>query len=131
MIRKIANVDIFKDMLYHYRAELIRVIDGDTIHIRVDQGLDDERKIRIRFKDINAPELFSGLERDRGAAARDHLAMLLSNAKDGVLFIETFKDTQSYGRFVAFVYIEDKTTGNWFDVGQRMVDDGFAVVDAR
>lgn len=131
MIRRIANRQIFTDMLYHFRAELIRVIDGDTIHVRVDQGLDDERKIRIRFKDVDAPELFSGVDRAAGAASRDHLGMLLGRARDNLLFLETYKDAQSYGRYVAFVYIEDKTTGEWVDVGQRMVDDGFAVPDLR
>lgn len=42
--------------MYEYRAELVAVVDGDTIHANVDLGFDVWEKMTLRFAGINAPE---------------------------------------------------------------------------
>tara|TARA_R110000787_G_scaffold100231_4_gene205157 strand:- start:11228 stop:11593 length:366 start_codon:yes stop_codon:yes gene_type:complete len=42
--------------LYHYRATVERVVDGDTIDVTLDLGFDLSMSARIRFVGINAPE---------------------------------------------------------------------------
>ena len=45
-----------KGNLYHYRASLDRVVDGDTIDVVLDLGFDLRMQARIRFVGINDPE---------------------------------------------------------------------------
>ena len=42
--------------LYHYKAKVDRVVDGDTIDVTLDLGFDLHMQARIRFVGINAPE---------------------------------------------------------------------------
>ena len=36
--------------LFQYKAEVIRVVDGDTLDASVDLGFDTWKKVRIRFQ---------------------------------------------------------------------------------
>ena len=49
-------MDTSSDKLYHYRATIDRVIDGDTIDVFLDLGFDITLKGRIWFQGMNAPE---------------------------------------------------------------------------
>ena len=43
--------------MYHYKAKLLRVVDGDTIDVDIDLGFDVWlRKQRIRLAGIDTPE---------------------------------------------------------------------------
>ena len=44
-------------MIYIYKAELIRVIDGDTVELIIDLGFDTSRHERFRLYGIDAPEV--------------------------------------------------------------------------
>ena len=45
------------EKLYHYRAELVRVIDGDTIDVDIDLGFDKIRtRQRLRLLGVDTPE---------------------------------------------------------------------------
>jgi endonuclease YncB( thermonuclease family) len=70
----------------HYRAELLRVIDGDTVEARVHlwPGLDVTTRVRLRG--IDAPEMHARCpqERRQAEAARDALAALLHDGNIGV-----------------------------------------------
>ena len=45
------------DKLYHYNAEVTRVVDGDTVDALVDLGFNTYSKQRIRLYGINTPEI--------------------------------------------------------------------------
>lgn len=82
--------------LYHYKAKVVSVYDGDTCTIDIDLGLHawicGEK---IRLNRINALEL-KGKERTKGIASRDFLRSLVL---DKEIIIETIKDTkEKYGR---------------------------------
>ena len=49
-------MDSSADKLYHYNANVKRVVDGDTIDVVLDLGFDITLKGRIRFQGMNAPE---------------------------------------------------------------------------
>lgn len=93
------------DRRYWYAAELIRVIDGDTLHLRVDLGLETTRTLTVRLAGINCPE--RGTE--EGKAATEFTRKWL--AKHGpVLLINTVKDRrEKFGRYLAHVY--DRQSG--------------------
>ncbi len=99
-------------------AELVRVVDGDTIVVRV---AGNEEKIRIIG--INTPESVKTNSPVEcfGKEAGEHISDLLEQS--GTLRIETdpTQDTRdSYGRLLAHVFIDDVNIGN------QMVFDGYA-----
>jgi micrococcal nuclease len=92
-------------------ASGIRVIDGDTLEI--DGG-------RIRILNIDAPEIRSYKcpeELSLGLGAKFQLSFLVSRGK---VTYEGYR-LDKYHRLLAHVYVDGK------DVGQMLIDDGYAV----
>ena len=87
-----------KNNLYHYRAELERVVDGDTIDVKLDLGFDLKMQARIRFAGINAPESRTRdlVEKQKGLEAKRFVEDWLGNC-DAVI-IQTQLDKK--GKFV-------------------------------
>lgn len=105
---------------YHYSATVLRVVDGDTVDVRLDLGLDTYRNERLRLYGIDAPESHTAT-RVEGDAATAHLVGLL--LREGAIVVRTHKDqTDKYGRYMATIYAEDGT-----NINQQMVADGHAV----
>jgi micrococcal nuclease len=96
---------------YRYRAKVLRVIDGDTIRVRIDLGFYVSHELTIRLARIDAPE--------RNTV--DGLTTLrwLDDALAGAdVVIETKKDrADRYGRFLGEVF-----DGGEQSVNQRMLD---------
>jgi endonuclease YncB( thermonuclease family) len=44
-------------MIYIYKAELIRVVDGDTVELMIDQGFSDFTEQKMRLYGIDSPEM--------------------------------------------------------------------------
>lgn len=85
--------------LYFYRAKLVRIVDGDTVDLDIDLGLDVSRVIRCRLYGINAPEKNT----PEGKAAIAWLQSRLVNAK--LLTAQTIKDrTEKYGRYLVVLF---------------------------
>ncbi len=112
-----------KHTLYHYRALVTEVYDGDTCTVDIDLGLYTWLKTqKLRFHRINAPEM-RGADKAAGAAARDYLRSLILNQP---IVLETIKDnTEKYGRYLAEVWLERE--GIWVNVNDMMVQNGYAV----
>lgn len=88
--------------MYEYNAEVLRVVDGDTVHARVDLGLDIRADIILRLYGINTPELPT----TQAVAARDYLASRLAEVGFKVR-VETIKDhKEKYGRYLAVLWID-------------------------
>ena len=118
--------------LYVYAATVVRIVDGDTIDIRLSCGLDvylDPVRLRLCASDgrgINAPEV-RGPERPAGLAATDHLRRLVADyaGPDGELYVRTFKDKSGkFGRLLADVFV--LTAAGPISLCDKMVQDGFA-----
>jgi micrococcal nuclease len=107
-------------MNYTYKATVSRVIDGDTIHLKVDLGFRIHAEIECRLYGINTPEIV-GTEKTAGLAAKAGLEQLL---KLGEMRIETTK-SDKYGRWLAKIYVMDGKEEVY--VNQRMLDEGFAL----
>jgi len=43
--------------MYTYKAKVVRVVDGDTVDLKIDLGFDIWIHERVRLKDIDAPEV--------------------------------------------------------------------------
>ena len=106
--------------MYEYSAEVIRVIDGDTLEVRLDLGFKIQHTTTLRLAGLNAPEMRT----DEGHAAKAWLTAELSEKK---IFVETIKDKkEKYGRYLAKIDAQDDG-GMWYSVNDRMIAEGQAV----
>lgn len=107
---------------YTYRAEIVNVVDGDTVDVEVDLGFSATLKMRCRLWGINAPEM-RGASAEAGREAKARLRYLIETGGN-VLTIKTHKDRQDkYGRYLAELCI----AGSPRTINQQMVDEGHAV----
>lgn len=106
------------DNLYWYRAELTKVVDGDTVHVRVDMGMRVFRDVVLRFEAINAPEMH-GASKPQGEISKAAAAAWFTGRQ---LVVKTYIDPGSYDRYTAEVY--DAVTEESFT--KYMLDNGYA-----
>lgn len=86
--------------MFEYSADLIRVVDGDTIDLEVDLGFSVCIRERFRLNRINAPEV-RGSEKELGLAAGEWLESVLVNP----LKIKTIRDKkEKFGRYLVEIY---------------------------
>jgi len=111
-----------KDKLYHYRALVRSVYDGDTCTVDIDLGLGTWiHGEKLRLYRINAPEL-RGEERAAGLKSRDFLRSKIDGKE---IFINTIKDKKGkYGRYIADIWLKDN--GRWININDLLVEKGFA-----
>lgn len=109
--------------LYNYRGKITRVIDGDTVQVAVDVGLDIQLNNQIlRLKGINAPEM-RGESRESAIASRNYLSSLVLD-KDVIISTYKSRNKDKYGRYIAEVWLLDRGDKS---VNQMLLDAGFAV----
>lgn len=92
---------------YLYEAELIRVIDGDTIDAWIDLGFNITVRRRIRLWGINAPETrtLDLEEKAEGKIAKARLEEML-NLNRGSFLIKSI-GVDKYGRCLGELYIKE------------------------
>ena len=87
--------------MHTYRAQVVKVVDGDTLDLDVDLGFYTTLRIRGRLVGVDTPE--------RGhrdfVLATDNLVKLLRNVTDseGYMVIQTSK-TGKYGRWLVNIH---------------------------
>lgn len=106
----------------HFRAYVLRAIDGDTLDLVPDLGFGVCISIRVRLLGINTPELNAQdpVERARAAAAYQRVSGVL---KGQVVEITSHRaaDTDKYGRYLVEVFLADGRT-----MSQLLLDEGLA-----
>lgn len=105
------------------RATVVRVTDGDTIVV----DLDDGTRARVRFIGIDSPELDDGdpAIRAMGELARDANEAALAN---GIVLLERdVSQVDRFGRLLRYVWVED-AGGPLRLVNLDLVAGGFARV---
>lgn len=109
--------------LFHYRAHITSVYDGDTCTADIDVGLGVwVRGEKLRLHRINTPELH-GADDAKGKAARDHLKSLVEGRD---VLLQTIKDRrEKYGRYLAEIWLEQKD-GSRANVNDALVTAGHA-----
>lgn len=101
--------------MYTYNAELLRVIDGDTVKVMVDLGFRLYREINLRLLGINAPEL----KTDAGKISKLALTNLLTGRK---FQVRTDLDPGAYDRYTATIVLDDG-----LNVNEWLVKNGHAI----
>lgn len=94
---------------YRYRAELDRVVDGDTLDVLIDLGFYIKIKERVRLEGIDTPEIY-GVPQDseeyrRGMEAKEYVERRL-NENNNMMIIKTRK-LGKWRRWLAKVYLLD------------------------
>lgn len=90
-----------------YRARCTRVVDGDTADLVVDLGFRLTSTMRVRFWGIDTPELTSKDPelRKKAVEAKEFVIARLMGDLDGwPLMIETLKDPDNFGRWLAKIW---------------------------
>ena len=99
-------------------AEVLKIIDGDTIDLLVDLGFDIWKKIRVRLYGINAPET-RGEERELGLTSKEFLANLIP-VGSYIMFDCLGQD--KYGRWLGILYKDE------LNLNDLMVEENHAVI---
>ena len=92
---------------YLYDAELIRVVDGDTIDAWIDLGFNITVRRRIRLWGINAPESRTRdlIEKAAGIEAKNRLVEILDMNRGQ--FMVRSQGVDKYGRCLGEIYIQE------------------------
>ena len=102
--------------MYEYSAQVLRVVDGDTVDVLIDCGFSTFRKERVRLYGINAPESRTRdkEEKIRGLAAKERLDELINNT-EGSIVIKTELDKKGkFGRILGVIW--DKSISSSKDI---------------
>lgn len=99
---------------WRFPATLIRVIDGDTVVLELDLGMEIFRKGSYRLYGINAPE--------HDAASTQVVTDMLMGG--GAIEVETYK-ADKYGRYLVDLFV--MKDGAWVSVNQTLLDMNLAV----
>jgi micrococcal nuclease len=103
--------------MYEYQASVLKNVDGDTIHARIDLGVDVRVDVTLRFAGINAPELST----PEGVVSAQFVAHAIP--ADASIVVRTAKDRrEKYGRYLAWIMLSDGSCLN-----QTLIDEGLAV----
>lgn len=112
--------------MYEYKAEVVKIVDGDTIDVVVDVGFKMTTHQRIRLADINTPETFrrkkDSEEYKRGMAAKNYLKDRLRANKNKII-LGTAKDPDLYGRYLGIIRVGDSDTS----LNDELLEKGHAV----
>ena len=107
-----------------YRAICKEVYDGDTYTMLVDLGFHTYTTIRVRLNGVDTPELDAKDPTVKLAAqaARDRMRQMLVGKP---CRITTSKDTQSFNRWVADVYLVDSVARD-INIAEYLLNEGLA-----
>ena len=126
VFKKLPNV---KSKINIYKAELERVVDGDTLHVILDLGFNLTHREILRLRGIDAPEMSTA----QGKRSAQSLKKILKNVP--FLIVKT-TSTDIYGRYVCDVFfaqeLENLTPQEVADGGvylnQMLLDKKLAVL---
>lgn len=109
--------------LYYYKANVIRVIDGDTIKMNIDLGFKIFWEVNARLYGINTPELTSSDAVTRQKAI-DAKSFIESVIKPGDSILVKSKTLDKYGRPLCEVYYSK----NEIFLNNELIEKGHAVI---
>ena len=105
---------------------VIRVVDGDTVHIDIPDR--DDSKTKVRLLGIDAPEM-AGADKPAMYYAReatDFLKRLVGGKEVRVYLDERAGSRDKYGRLLAYIELLDGRFAN-----EALISEGYAYADRR
>lgn len=100
-----------KQRLYTYAAEVIKIVDADTLDVEIDVGFKIKQEHRVRLRGINAPEPGTSpgrrakrfVERELAKCVVEKPLFKGVRANRPLVVVKTYKMGQ-YGRYTADIY---------------------------
>jgi micrococcal nuclease len=114
--------------MYEYSARVLRVIDGDTLHLEIDLGFNVVIRDKVRLYGVNTPET-SGpkakTEKTAGAAATAFVTAWVADKPAVVLRSHDAKaiGQEKYGRWLAVL----TPAGGGISLNDALIESGHAV----
>lgn len=112
---------------YVYHAEVLRVVDGDTVDVKLDLGIDTYRHIRLRTTyDAWESRHREPEHREKGKLATKALEEYLRYGEHGSyrkVIVHTEKDrTGKYGRYLAHIFADgrEESAREWMERGGHL-----------
>jgi len=105
--------------MYEYQAEVVRIIDGDTVKLNVDLGFHIRHQSNFRLDGINAPEI-RGKERPLGLLAKEALIAMIPVGS--TVMVRTKRRPGKYGRWIGTIFSDTSV-----NVADQLVKLGHAV----
>ncbi|TCL73065.1 thermonuclease family protein [Rhizobium sp. BK251] len=101
-------------------AEIVRVIDGDTLLVEAMPWPQQTIEVYVRLRDIDAPEIHSRCEevRNAGLRARDELQQLVAASRQ--VQLTRISGDKYFGRILA-----DIRTGDGRNPAQDLLSEGY------
>lgn len=97
--------------MYTYQvAQVLDVVDGDTIDVMIDLGFDIMFRSRVRLAGIDTPESRTTdlAEKKMGLEAKEWLKSQLHDAKKIVIKTQKMDSSEKYGRILGDLWINDE-----------------------
>lgn len=111
----------FQKPTYTYRAKVTRVVDGDTVDVKIDVGFGTHIYKRLRFLGIDTYET-RGEERPKGLLAKARTEELVGGKE---IYVQTIMDGRGkYGRLLAWLWVE--TENGPLNVNNVLLEEGHA-----
>lgn len=104
-------------------AEVVRVVDGDTIRVRARIWVDQEVNVAVRLAGIDAPEIYRpkcDAEKVKARAAKDAVAGQVGTQ----VFLREVRNGKYAGRVVADAVLSDGES-----LSERLIAQGHAIPD--
>lgn len=112
---------------FTYRAYLKKVVDGDTFDFQVDLGFRTYKRIRVRLRGVDVPEIW-GVKKEsdeyqKGQSiknlAEKWMKTSVEEADVDYLTLKTYEETGKYGRWLGDVCVEGKDQS----LGDRLLEE--------
>ena len=118
--------------MYTYKADVIKIIDGDTIDVNIHLGFNVILyKQRIRLMGIDTPESRTRdkVEKKFGLASKKFVQDTLKKGSIQTLVTEKPGEEAKgkFGRILGKFRVYDNVTDSWMFMGDIMVREGYAV----
>ena len=108
--------------MYVYNCTVERVIDGDTVDVKIDLGFDVHYRVRVRLLGIDTPETRTKdlKEKAKGLESKSWLANWVERNKD-TIFIRTQYDKRGkFGRVLGELYTRNNADESANDILLRL-----------
>ena len=109
------------ELLYTYKAFVMRVIDGDTLKLEIDTGFDEQCHETIRLRGIDCPEL----DTPEGQAAKCFVERELG-ACESIILKSTQTRKEKWGRYLGDIFYTNRS-GKQVYLNNLLLEKGHAV----
>lgn len=115
------NQPKFEKPTYTYKAEIVKIVDGDTYDAKIDVGFNTHIYKRLRLLGVDTWET-RGEEKEKGIIAKEFVKNKLINIAQGEVYVQTKMDAKGkYGRLLAWVWF--RSVGEYVCINNILLEE--------